>query len=321
MKTIEQLKKVKLPIHMEFLVWTPEAARYALANHNPINRSCPATVVERLASDILDNNFAVSHQGVAFDNRGNLMDGQTRLSAVSKADRPTLILTVWDLPALGMRWDTVKNELVKTHLKIRTQDIVDVTRTRSFADMLCLKQMLADGTIDKQKNNSISATVKLVLRTILKQSSATHSQLMQVLDLFKDDMLAIEEIHAKYPTKDSCLRTTPVTTSLVIAHHFKTKEAKAFAQSLYTGEMLRTGDPAHTLRNKLINLPKVTGGTISRPLLIQRATLYALHKHCLQEKMTGFSRLADNSDLIYFLENDPTVADALAEIMHDGPKE
>ena len=65
---------------------TPAVAKAMLRN-NPKNRLLKPRLVEQLASDIKSGEFHVTHQGIAFDEKDNLIDGQHRLSAVVAADK------------------------------------------------------------------------------------------------------------------------------------------------------------------------------------------------------------------------------------------
>lgn len=63
-------------------VITPEMASRWLRDHNEGNRSIKAAVVKKYAQDIVEGQWRITHQCIAFDNTGHLVDGQHRLSAV-----------------------------------------------------------------------------------------------------------------------------------------------------------------------------------------------------------------------------------------------
>lgn len=66
---------------------TPEIAKEYLS-HNTKNRKINKRSVESLARDIKNNKFVRTHQGIAFDTEGTLIDGQHRLLAVIMANKP-----------------------------------------------------------------------------------------------------------------------------------------------------------------------------------------------------------------------------------------
>jgi hypothetical protein len=62
----------------------PEEARIFLES-NPGNRKIRAAFVERYAVDMKEGRWRLSHQGIAFDTEGNLLDGQHRLLAIIRS--------------------------------------------------------------------------------------------------------------------------------------------------------------------------------------------------------------------------------------------
>lgn len=66
---------------------TPEmAAAYLLRNKS--NRKLSKPHVDSICRAILAGQFELTHQGIAFDERGNLIDGQHRLQAIVKSGMP-----------------------------------------------------------------------------------------------------------------------------------------------------------------------------------------------------------------------------------------
>jgi len=71
----------------ELVQVTPDMARNMLAS-NPINRRISERAVSDLSKAILNNDWQITHQGIAFYDDGSLADGQHRLTAVVKANVP-----------------------------------------------------------------------------------------------------------------------------------------------------------------------------------------------------------------------------------------
>lgn len=63
---------------------TPEIAK-KLLEKNHSNRKLRKMVVDTYAEDIKDGRWELTHQGIAFDKNGDLVDGQHRLSAIVQA--------------------------------------------------------------------------------------------------------------------------------------------------------------------------------------------------------------------------------------------
>lgn len=66
---------------------TPDFANYVLTTKNKNNRSFKAANLKRLITTIENDEWMVTHQGIAFDNDGNLLDGQHRLQAIAKTGK------------------------------------------------------------------------------------------------------------------------------------------------------------------------------------------------------------------------------------------
>ena len=84
----------------QLMTITPQWASEVLEKRNPSNRKMRQSWVEKMARDILAGAFITTHQGIAFDENGNLLDGQHRLAAIAKSKRAVEILVTTGLPAL-----------------------------------------------------------------------------------------------------------------------------------------------------------------------------------------------------------------------------
>ena len=79
---------------------TPEMAKKWLEKNNLSNRNLSDSRVDAMVSDIKSGNWHLTHQGIAFDNDGNLLDGQHRLMACVKSGIP-----IESMITLGMTKD------------------------------------------------------------------------------------------------------------------------------------------------------------------------------------------------------------------------
>lgn len=64
----------------------PKKAKLYMAKNHPNNRKISMDKVDAYARDIRAGNWRLTHQGIAFDEKGNLIDGQHRLCAIIKAN-------------------------------------------------------------------------------------------------------------------------------------------------------------------------------------------------------------------------------------------
>lgn len=80
---------------------TPERARELLAR-SARNRKISLSWVKLLAMIIVEGRWEVSHQGIALDARGFLIDGQHRLMAIIEADRAVEMYVAYGMPRRSM---------------------------------------------------------------------------------------------------------------------------------------------------------------------------------------------------------------------------
>jgi hypothetical protein len=67
---------------------TPEMATAWLENQNTHNRKLIQVNVDKFSKDMKEGRWQLTHQGIAFDDKNNLVDGQHRLWAVVLAGKP-----------------------------------------------------------------------------------------------------------------------------------------------------------------------------------------------------------------------------------------
>lgn len=81
---------------------TPSMASKWLAENNTNNRNLRQGHVIRLASDMAEGRWYQTHQGIAFNGNGTLLDGQHRLEAIVLADITVPLLVTTGLAAEAM---------------------------------------------------------------------------------------------------------------------------------------------------------------------------------------------------------------------------
>lgn len=77
---------------------TPAMAEKWLATPNTKNRKLRQRTVEAFAADMRRGKWHITHQGIAFDEAGNLLDGQHRLAAIVKSGCTIEMLVTTGLP-------------------------------------------------------------------------------------------------------------------------------------------------------------------------------------------------------------------------------
>lgn len=109
----------------EILKVTPDMAKKCLERNKIDNRHLSSTRVASIVDDIKKGNWKLTHQGIAFDDDGNLLDGQHRLAAIWQAGISVPMLVTKGLPLDAViAVDNVRPRSVSDHaLQLGFQDI------------------------------------------------------------------------------------------------------------------------------------------------------------------------------------------------------
>lgn len=121
-------------VRSQWMQVDPATAQRWLEN-NFRNRPISDDVVAAYARDMTNGVWVPTHQGVAFSDRDELIDGQHRLHAIIRAGQTIRMMVTFGLPAK-----------IEGH-EMTTMDAVDRGRTRSVADQLKIQHGMKDGTI------------------------------------------------------------------------------------------------------------------------------------------------------------------------------
>jgi hypothetical protein len=79
------------------LMITPDMAREFLAKNMKNNRHVMKNTVHSYARMMRNGNWNLTHQGIAFDENGELVDGQHRLAAIAEANVPVEMMVTYDV--------------------------------------------------------------------------------------------------------------------------------------------------------------------------------------------------------------------------------
>ncbi len=121
MSAMHKLAQSALYSRVELI--TPEIAKVWLAN-NTGNRKIRKSRVEVYALAMARGEWQITHQGIAFDTDGRLLDGQHRLEAIVQYGRPVEMMVTRNIPSDGFH-------------------IMDMGMTRSHADVLGIDSKIA----------------------------------------------------------------------------------------------------------------------------------------------------------------------------------
>jgi hypothetical protein len=252
LQSIKLTGKAGLMPSFAFILYTPEIAKAVLKTCNSKNRVCPETLSNRIATDILNHNFALTHQGVAFDTQGSLIDGQNRLQGIVKSGKALVLGTFFNMPVKAHRIDT-KGKLVPTALDLFTQDLVDHGKARSFADMLTFDQLSLGLPSEPAKNKVRSALVNMIIKLgIVTRGACPNAQLKQIYEIWKDDIEAVIQI--RYTHRHGHLsryNTNFILACVAFSRRHSPKKLDTLLDSIITGANLPPKHPALAFRDAI----------------------------------------------------------------------
>jgi hypothetical protein len=96
MKQVSNAQSVS-QIYINFELISPARAQEYLSKNRANNRGVSTTHVNKLAKEMTDGNWRPTHQGIAFDRNGKLIDGQHRLQAIIKSKKAVFIAVAYNV--------------------------------------------------------------------------------------------------------------------------------------------------------------------------------------------------------------------------------
>jgi hypothetical protein len=219
---------------------------------NVRNRPVSQDTVTSYARDMKAGNWVATHQGIAFNDQSELIDGQHRLLAIIEANVTLLMMVTYALPS-GV-----------TESALTTMDCVDRGRTRSVADQLKIQHGMKDGTI--------IAAVCASLATLCHNGRTRRLSVGQTLQVHAAFAEPITHVVTKR-SKEHGLRQKGVLAAFAFAMPVLPEAALWFARLNDRSDQLEQSDPIGLLRQFL------TGETA---LLLCRGTDRGLSELCLQ---------------------------------------
>jgi len=223
----------------EIITLDPVQAREMLDKLNVRNRPLNPNTVETYSRIIKDGRWKTTHQGIAFDTNGSLIDGQHRLAAIANAGVPVKIMVTHNVDP---------DEFA----------VIDVGRRRTPADAL--------GIAGIEHNRNQIASVARFLRNYdrLDQSGWTDKHTARldnsnILDAVEDYGPAKINSAARIGTTHGRLSGINITVLSAFFYllHFRHEtplvEVMKFIQGVSSGAGLQVGDPRLALRNTMMH--------------------------------------------------------------------
>lgn len=199
---------------------TPEMAKVWLEK-NIGNRPLHAVHVKRLADAITSNQFVLTHQGVAFDSDGTLIDGQHRLSAIVQANKAVQMLVFRGLPTA-------------------TREKIDNGKPRNVANVLSFRFGL---------EASVANNASAMLHVIYQMLGGTKNSIgqEQLVSMYTSHQSGFEWAvrHARGPGKVP----TGILAALVWAYPHAPKQCEYIAEKYRKPTYLKENSPIIALQS------------------------------------------------------------------------
>lgn len=230
MHLLHKIPAVKVPgVELQFVSITPALAA-AWLQRNVKNRKVKTVTLASYVTDMKNQAWLTTHQGVAFNERGELIDGQHRLLAIveSKATVTMLVSTGW---LEGGRK--------------KTMDAVDRGVVRSLADQLGLQHAMVNaGEVVKVANALVGCCTGMS-----KVFKSTTDMVLQVVGIYREELAYV----LARPLKDHGLKQATVTACLAMCRAQWPARMDEVIARLQHGENLDRENALLWLRNWLMS--------------------------------------------------------------------
>lgn len=209
----------------------PELAQLWLKN-NFRNRPIREDTVKAYARDMLTGSWVPTHQGIAFNDRDELIDGQHRLHAVILAKATVRMMVTFGLPS------KIDGK------EMTTMDAVDRGATRSVGDQLAIQHGIRYG--------STTASICAAIASICFGERTRRLSVGQTLEVYRAFEHCVDYV-IENKSKAVGLRSTGVLAGFAFAMAAAGDDRTIIAHftNLNTGENLKAGSPIGALRNFL----------------------------------------------------------------------
>lgn len=211
---------------------TPEIARKYLAQVDPQKqRPLRMARVMAFAREMKAGHWMLNHQGFAFDEDGNLIDGQHRCRAIEICG-----LTIPVLVTRGVQSSMANG------VKLLAFDAIDIGNKRQTHEALAKRHGI-------QNSARVAAACRAILYWATGLGKCTVGSSLEILKIYPEiKSLATQSTNYRH-------LTGAVIAALALAIKCFPRLEDEFAQPFITGANLKQGSPSLALRNNLLNNP------------------------------------------------------------------
>ena len=202
----------------------PQYALEVLEKKNPRNRTLSEGTVQAYATDMKNGRWVTTHQGIAFDENGNLIDGQHRLWAVVFSNCEVEFNVTRDVPMSA----------IKNGLEVFTMDTIDRNRPRTVGQQL----QLCHGIVN---SNVVASACRAIADLIYPGRSSARmstSNTLLIYEVWGNDIQDLSKKLDKRFLKGSVLGP------IAMYHHGECARALEFCHQIKTLEDLESASRA-----------------------------------------------------------------------------
>jgi len=218
----------------EVIEITPELAK-DLLKRNVNNRSLSQKKLKIYVEDMKNGKWVLNGETIQFNKKGELINGQHRLTAVILSG-----VTIQVLIVTGVEDDrafaTIDQGLMRgAHTVLQLKGVKNAKRMESIS-----KKLLIWDTTENKENFSTLSGKSFSITTIAEYYEDHQEEIDFVYDQFKDA-----------PILRTCKAFTGVFVALTICYRYNPKDTLTFIEKFKTGANLSENHPILLLRNKL----------------------------------------------------------------------
>jgi hypothetical protein len=232
-------------VHAQTVKLTPSLAQY-LADMNPDNRNVSNGRVDAYAKDIAAGRWEMNGEPVILSREGLLNDGQHRCLAVIKSGIPIDTMMVFG----------VDRESRKT---------TDVGAAKSAANFLAMDAVANAATL--------AGVARLALSyeqygSVATAGRITNAEVLSLVQIDEVELAHVAKRAAHFSGKLQGIAAPSVWGwTYYQCRKINARDADQFFESLATGEMLASNDPAYVVRQRLLGLGRVNRSIKSEVIL------------------------------------------------------
>jgi hypothetical protein len=248
-------------------------------------RSLRGKMVTRYAKAMALGHWVLTHQGIAFDERGHCIDGQHRLAAIIES---------------GVAVDmSVTFGVVEKQRDINAFDAIDRGGARSTPEQLQVRYGIKDA-------NRVAACCRVIASLCSGRGvSLTVPVALSVLDRFGDSVRFCLENNSL-----NSLKVSSMTGTLALCHRAMPNELDAFVKRVNDGDGIKSGQPAYALRNfVLMGAYSHCSGYLAG---YEKATALACMHHVLGNSLKQVKSTMVGVD--FFLNKQPRIVDEISAL-------